>query len=490
MIDGEAPVRADAKTLDRSLASGLAWTGFVKALTQAASWAMTILVARLLTPTDYGLFGMAMVFVQLTSMATEFGLGSTLVYLRELDGRRIAQLHGLAIALGVAGAASAAAAALPMSWFFRSPPLVPVLLTLAVTFVIDALRTVPLGTLMRDMRFKRLAALDVAKAFLVSAATVALAWAGFGYWSLVMGNVLSSLLSSVLVLSWAPQRAAWPRWAELRPTLGFIADIIRARMAWWGYTNADFVVAGRMLGVAPLGSYTCAWTTASAPMEKIVAVFGRVLPPLFSMVAHDPALARRYLLGITEVLMLLVAPASIGLALVADDFVSVLLGPQWAGAVTPLRILCCFAVIHAPATLWSHVLNAAGRSRFAMRLHLVALVVLPITFIAAGRAWGVNGIAAVWIAVYPMFLVPLLTETVKAVGCSITQYAGSMRPAASGVAVMVSVVVAVLVFLGRDMSPVVRLTSCVAAGALAYAGTILALYAQRIRSWRTILAEL
>ena len=343
------------------------------------------------------------------------------------------------------------------------------------------------------MQFKRLAALDAARAFLVSAMTVGLAWAGFGYWSLVVGRVLSSVIATVLVLSWAPLRPAWPRWAELRTTLSFSADIITARLAWWGYTNADFVVAGRMLGVVPLGAYTCAWTTASAPMEKIVSVFARVLPPLFSVVTHDSSLARRYLLGITEVLMLLVAPASIGLALVADDFVSVLLGPQWAGAVTPLRILCLFAAIHAPGTLYPHILNATGRSRFSLRIHLVALVVLPIAFVAAGRTWGVNGIAAVWIFIYPIVLGLFLAETLKAVECSFSEYAASFRPAVSGIAVMVPAVIIASGFLDPDVSAPVRLAFGIATGGAFYVGAVLALNGQRRRiwlSWRTMVAEL
>ena len=116
----------------------------------------------------------------------------------------------------------------------------------------------------------------------------------------------------------------------------FSGDVLGSRVAWYAYSNSDFLVAGRMLGQAPLGAYTLAWTIASTPVEKITNMITRVTPAFFSAVQDDKPHLRRYLLGITDGLSLLTFPASLGMALVADQFVLVVLGAKWAPAIIPL----------------------------------------------------------------------------------------------------------------------------------------------------------
>jgi O-antigen/teichoic acid export membrane protein len=479
----------DLRDLDRRIASGLAWTGGVKGLAQIVSWMMTILVMRLLTPTDYGIFGLATLFTQITGMAAEFGLGSVLVYLRELDALHTAQLHGFSLLLGAVGVGLAGLAAYPFGAFFHAPALAPVILVLATTFLIDSARTVPAALLARDMRFKQLAALDLVKAIVVPVVTAGFALAGYAYWALVFGVVTSSLVSTMMVLAWHPQRVAWPRVRELRPALSFGVDVIVARLAWWGYSNADFTVAGRVLGAEAVGVYNCAWTIACSPMEKVVSVFTRVMPALFSRVKYDPALVKRYFASITEVITLLITPACLGLAAVADDFIPVVLGAKWLPAVVPLRLLCCYAAVQGPTTLFPHILNAAGKTRLAMSMNLLILAILPASFVLGANARGATGIAAIWVIVYPALLVPLWRATLVAVGGTVREYVQTIWPALGGSIVMLGVVVLVR-YLADGMPAVVRLAIGASGGAAAYSATILLLYRSRIHALRGALAGL
>jgi O-antigen/teichoic acid export membrane protein len=477
----------DLRSLDKSLSSGLAWTGGVRALAQVVSWVMTIGVMRLLSPADYGVFGLAMLFIQIGSMAAEFGLGSTLVYLRELDPRHIEQLHGFSLLLGVVAILVSLLLARPFSAFFHVAGLAPVIVVLATTFLVDSFRTVPAALLARDMRFKELAWLDLLSAVLVPSATMALAAAGFGYWALVIGNVVSAIVSTLAVLVWQPQRPSWPRPRELRSALSFGADVIVARLAWWGYSNADFAIAGRILGAGPLGVYNCAWTVACAPMEKVVSIFARVMPPLFSQVQRDHVLAKRYLLAITETIAVFTLPACLGLALVARDFVLVILGEKWASATTPLRFLCVYAAVQSLATLLPHILNAAGKTRLAMSLNLLMLCVLPLAFFVAGTRWGVTGIAGVWVFIYPALLAPAWWFTLRAVNASPRQYFRSLWPALSATLLMGAAVVGVSALTGAWPAPL-RLAADVIAGAAAYGATLLVLHGGRLRYWRSLFA--
>ena len=479
----------DLRDLDILIASGLAWTGGVKGLAQIVSWMMTILVMRLLTPTDYGIFGLATLFTQITGMAAEFGLGSVLVYLRELDALHTAQLHGFSLLLGAVGVCLAGLVAYPFGAFFHAPALPPVILVLATTFLIDSARTIPAALLARDMRFKQLAAVDLVKAIVVPSVTAVFALAGYAYWALVFGVVISSFVSTIMVLAWEPQRIAWPRVRELRSALSFGVDVIVARLAWWGYSNADFTVAGRVLGAEVVGVYNCAWTIACAPLEKVVFVFTRVMPPLFSRVKYDSALVKRYFTSITEVITLLLTPACLGLAAVADDFIRAVLGAKWLPAVMPLRLLCCYAALQGPTTLFPHILNAAGKTRLAMSMNLLILAILPVSFVLGAYARGATGIAAMWLIVYPALLVPLWRATLIAVGGTMREYARTVWPSLAGSILMLAVV-----FFIRDladgMPAALRLALAASGGAAAYAATMLLLYRSRIQALRGALAGL
>jgi len=479
----------DLRDLDKLIATGLAWTGGVKGLAQMVSWMLTILVMRLLTPTDYGIFGLATLFTQITGMAAEFGLGSVLVYLRELDPDHTAQLHGFSLLLGAVGVGLAGLAAYPFGAFFRVPALAPVILVLATTFLIDSARTVPAALLARDMQFKRLAALDLVKAIVVPSVTVVFALAGYAYWALVFGVVISSIVSTAMVLAWQPQPIARPRVRELRSALSFGVDVIVARLAWWGYSNADFTVAGRILGAEAVGFYNCAWTIACAPTEKVVSVFTRVMPPLFSRVKYEPTLVKRYFTSITEVVTILITPACLGLAAVADDFISAVLGGKWVHATMPLRLLCCYAAVQGPTTLFSHILNAAGRSRLAMSMNLLILAILPASFVVGANLGGATGIAAMWVIVFPALLVPLWRATLVAVGGTVREYVRTVWPAL-GCSMLMLAVVYLIRHLTDGMPAAVRLAVAVSGGAATYSAAILLLYRSRIHKLRGALAGL
>ena len=144
---------------------------------------------------------------------------------------------------------------------------------------------------------------------------------GFRYWTLVIGGVMSGLISTGLAYYHRPQRAAWPRLSEIREPVRLGGHVVGARVGWYVYQNADFLIAGKVLGAAALGAYTLGWTIASIPVEKVSAMVGRVTPGFFSAVQDDLPTLRRYFLQLTATLGLITIPAAVGIALVAPEFV-------------------------------------------------------------------------------------------------------------------------------------------------------------------------
>ncbi|HET9276319.1 MAG TPA: lipopolysaccharide biosynthesis protein, partial [Gemmatimonadales bacterium] len=439
---GSAAGGLDHRTIDASLARSIAWTGLAKGLSQALSWASTLIVARLLTPADYGLVGMATLFFWAIQSLGEFGLGAAIIKDRTLSDEQIAQVNSVSVLFGLASTAVVVAAAGPLAVFFATPELHRVVLVTSLTFLVSGFRTVPSALLQRELRFKRLAANDTLQAVTQAATALVLAILGFGYWSLVVSALLGTLASTAGLVAARPFRFALPRDATIRGVTTMGREVVLARFGWYAMFNADFLVAGKLLGKAPLGNYSFAWTLASLPVEKVSLLVTRVSLPFFSAVQEKSASLRRYLLAMTEGLALVTFPAAIGIGLLAEDVVRIALGPEWTGAVAPLRILAFVAPLRSVATLLPQMTTVIGATRFGMWHAVGSAVVMAAGFLVGSR-WGTGGIALAWVIAYPLALLPLLRLILATLECRVRDYAGALAPALVGSVLMTAVVLAV-----------------------------------------------
>ena len=475
-VYGEVP---SIGVLDRTIVHGMTWTAGIKAATIVVSWACTILLARILSPVDYGIVTMATVYVGLTTMVTDFGLGAAVIALPELSEKLAAQLHTAAAIVGGVAFAISCAAAVPVSRFFKTPLLVPVIIVTSTVLIFDSLRLVPTARLGREMRLKDLALLDGYRAFIALVFAVPLALLGARYWTLVIGNVFAAMVVTVVVLVRVPQRFARPAFADLKAPLRFSSHFLTNQLAWYGYTNADFVVAGRILGKLALGEYNLAWNIVCAPGDKIMSIFGRVMPMVLANVQRDAQALRRYFLLFTEALGILIVPASVGLALVARDFVLLLFGAKWAAAVLPLQLLCFFMAIHILGTPTDRLLQSTGQASFPARCRFVMLAVLPAAFYLSGSRWGTSGIAAMWIVVYPLLLIPMFVRAFRTIGIRLREYVSTLAPTLLSAALMVLAVLGVQTLSISSLAS--RFAVEVACGAATFITSALLIQRRRIR---------
>ena len=469
----------DQPTLDRSLVRGIAWTVGVRAPTQLLTWASTLIVTRLLTPDDYGLVGMASIFLGLVTLLNEFGLGLTIVTLRELDDAHVAQINGLSIIFGFAAFALSCVAAIPLGHLFGEPRLPYVIVALSVALIISGFRTVPLALLEKKLRFRRLALIDGSQALVHAAGAITFASVGLGYWALVAGNLLGATVAASLVLASCVHWIAWPRFRALGSVLTFSWHVIVSRISWYIYSNADFFIVGRMLGTTALGTYGLAWSLASVPLDKITALVSNVTPAYFAAVKSDQRALRRYLLNLTNCIAIITFPAALGLALVADDFVLVALGSRWEAAIGPLRLLGLYTSFRSILPFVTQVLNAIGESRFAMFNGLVAALVMPVAFYFAS-SWGTVAVAASWLLVHPLVTFPLYRRLFNKIHVAAPQYLVGLWPSLSGGAMMVMSLLAVRYGFGGDINPPLRLALDVVVGATTYLLTMFVLHRKQL----------
>jgi teichuronic acid exporter len=459
------------------MAMGMAWSAAAKWTGQLISWAAFLFVTRLLAPSDFGLVGMALLYCGLLQVVTD-AFGTAVTTLRDLSAEQLAQLNTVALGTGFLASLVSFGLAIPIGHFFRSPHLPTVIAIMSSMFLLSGLRTVPYSLLYRDMRFRLLSILETVQAVVQALTMVALAWFGFGYWALIIGNIVGTAVLAALQISWRPSRFASPRYDAIKNALTFSRHIVVTNLSWYGYTNADFLVAGRVLGQSALGAYTIAWSLATIPLEKVAAIVGNVSYSYLSAAQNDHAALRRYLRILTEGLSIITFPATIGMAFVAGDFVHVVLGPKWLSAIVPLEILAFYAAFRCIAMLVPSVLTAIGETRFVMRATQAGLILLPAAFYVGSR-WGPAGIAFGWVVAYPVIAACFYRRAFQKIDMPWGDYLGAIRPALTGCLVMVFAVEIVKHFLASGFPLPFRLAAEVVAGGLAYIVTLTLFHRER-----------
>ncbi len=485
--------RIDAHTLadiDRSLVRGVAWMGLIKWSGQIVAWLSTMVVLRLLSPYDYGLVGMATLYLGFLTAVSEFGIGAAIVTLRTLPDEHIRQINTVSVIFGSVGYLLSCALAKPIGAFFHRRELPLVIVVLSTTFVIASFRSVPWALLQRDMRFKRVAAFEGVQVVVLAIASVAFAALGLRYWTLVIASVLSSLITTGFALTLHRVAFARPKWGELRRALSFSREVIVQRIAWYTYSNADFFVAGRVLGVEPLGAYEAGWTLANTPIDKIGTLVLQVTPSILSAVQSDRTAVARYVLALTEGIAVVLFPLLIGLAIVAPEFVPLAIGPQWRAMILPLQLLSVYSCFRCILPLLAQVLMITGDEKFASHNMILGALIMPVAFYAGSKLGGVTGIALAWVLVHPLLAFRLCRRALGRLGIGAIPFMRSLWPAVSGCLLMSAAVFATRAACPGMWPTVVRLLLEVSIGVIAYAATLLGPHHRRVNELRTFVTTM
>ncbi|MBK5188499.1 MAG: lipopolysaccharide biosynthesis protein [Gemmatimonadaceae bacterium] len=433
--------------------------------------------------------GMATVYLGLVTMISEMGLTASILRHRELTEEQIARIGGFSIVVALAIAALSVAIAPLIARFYGEPAVAKIIALLSLNFVFGSIGLLPRSLLARDLAYPRLAMIDGITNLAQMVTMVAFAIGGFRYMALVFGSLVGSSCGALLALRLRPHRLAWPSSFEaIGGALHVGWHSVVGRLAWYTYNSADFAVVGRVLGKQALGAYTLGWEIATLPVERISSLVSSVTPGVFSAVQRDRVALRRYFLGVVEGLAFVTLPAAAGLALIAGEFVPVVLGKQWLGAILPLRLLAVYGGIRSIDTVTPQVLMYTGHSRQSMWYSAIAACVMPALFVV-GTRWGVGGVAAVWIVAYPLVVAPQYRLAFRVLQLSPVGYFRTLWPAVSSTAIMAAAVGIVLIVLPKTMAPVVRLVIEVVVGVAAYGGMIAWRHRARALAFVSIVRE-
>jgi O-antigen/teichoic acid export membrane protein len=371
--------------------------GAVTVVAQAAKYGVDVLavavLARLLTPEDFGLVAMVAALLGFLAAFKDAGLSTATVQSARLSHEQVSALFWLNVALCLVLVAAVAAASPGVAWFYGDERLVGISLALGASFFFSGLTVQHAALLRRQMRFREVAFVEVGAHLVGTAAAVAAALRGWGYWALVVRALATPCALMLAVWAATPWRPAAPwRARDARNLVRFGGYLAAFRVVNHLGRNLDNVLVGRFLGGAALGLYSKAYGLLMLPLRMVNDPVSDVALPALSRLHSDPARMRSYYYKALGVVVTLSMPVVAWVAAVADSFVLTLLGDQWLAAVDVFRILTIPAFIGTfnVATGWVFVSSGHVRRQLASGVANTAFGALAI---AVGLRWGIEGVA-------------------------------------------------------------------------------------------------
>lgn len=457
------------KDFGRRFITGLSWTAGAQVASQLVTFGAGVLLARLLSPNDFGVVAMAMVYTTFVWILGQTGFNSAIVYLDDVSEADLCTMYWANLGTNALLFAGAAALSPLVGSFFRNQQVVPVVIVASSGLVAAALGGVQRTLLEKRLEFRTLARNQFVASSAYAVAAVIMALSGMGVWALVLGRLLEQATDSAL----AAISAGWrPKLAFSRGSLwrlaGYGSKVWAGNLLFYGQENLDNLIVGRFLGATPLGYYSMAFRLANVPRWIYSGVVGRVMFPSFSSGKEELSLLRKTYLRISSYSVLIAVGLCTGLALVAEEFVGVVYGAKWLPAVAPLRILAVAAGIYCVGQVAGPVLLAMGKPGLQTALVFGSSSML-LGGALVGIRWGITGVAlAVLAAVTVAFVLgqAFVIATLKIRG---REYA----PAVLGPLLAVAAMVLAVVFwswLGKDVLGIhgaLWLVAAVSIGALA-----------------------
>jgi O-antigen/teichoic acid export membrane protein len=455
-----------ANLKNRAISSGFI-TGASQAIQFALTLGSTMVLARLLTPHDFGLLAMVWTVMSFLRVFKDAGLSTATVQREGITHTQVSNLFWVNVV--VSGFISVLVAALAplIAWFYREPLLVGITLCLSSTFLLAGLAAQHMALLNRQMRFKIIAFIQVGSVLAGVLAGVGMAWLNYGYWSLVWMNLTTSIVALFLTWaasSWRPQ--FFKRHSGTRSLLHFGANLTAGTFVYSLARGLDGILIGRFCGAVPLGLYSRASAILSRPLEQFMWPISMVFIPAFSRLQNRPERFRQSYLESYEAIALFSFLFTGMCFALADPLTLALLGPSWEKAAVIFAGFTFAALAFPLCTCVTWLFTCQGRGKDSFHANLVISAVIAGSFLA-GLPFGPVGVAFAYSASCLLIHLPVYYWLAGRSGPVSTGdlWAGFLKhlPVWGVVAIVAWFVRAQV----QNFSPLVQLTICVPVSLLA-----------------------
>jgi O-antigen/teichoic acid export membrane protein len=449
--------------------SAVIWSGIDTFSRQGIQFVISVVLARLLAPAEFGLIAMLSVFIGVAATFADAGFSSALIQGRHPTQEELSSVFYFNLAMGLAITLVLALAAPWIAAFYHSPALAPLACLMALNILVSSFGSVHTALLTRDLDFRTQVRISVFATAISGLLGIGLAWRGWGVWSLAFQSLLSTFLSTCLLWRFRPWRPSWAfSLRALRRLFRFGSYLFASSLLDTFYVRFSSLLIGKWYTPADLGYFSRADSMRNVPVNALSDVVSRVAFPLFSTKGDDPEALRR---GVRKAIlgaMTINLPAMLGICAVARPLVLALLGAKWLPCVPYLQVLSLAGAIWPLHVINLSVLKAQGRSDLFFRLEIIkkamgftaTIIACKISIMAAAYAVLFTGIVSLCLNSY---------YTGVYLGYPLSRQLRDLMPSVAAAAIMVGCVWPLNLVAGLPAATV--LVAQVLVGAISYLGS-------------------
>ncbi len=388
----------------------------------------TAVLARLLTPQDYGLFGMVTALIGLAGVFNDMGLSAATVQKPEINHKQVSTLFWVNVGLGTLIMVVVAVLAPVVAWFYREPRLLWITLAMSTAFIFSGLTVQHKALLERQMRFSSLAAIEFTSFVVSTLIGMVSGWYGSSYWALVhmqLAGVFIYMVGVWVVCKWRPGLPA--RRAGVRSMLKFGGNLTGFNMLNYGARNLDNILIGRVWGAGALGLYSKAYSLMMLPLNQINGPVTAVAVPGLSRLSSEPQQFRNHYVKALSLITAITMPVVLLMLILAQEIVELLLGPQWreVGIIFQLLGLSAFFQPITNTSGWLYI--SKGRSDRMFKWGVFASSFLVLSFFV-GLPYGARGIALTYSIAKVLQTVPCMYYATRDTSVTMLDLLQAIKP--------------------------------------------------------------
>ncbi|BCU11903.1 MOP flippase family protein [Microcystis aeruginosa] len=398
-------------SLKQASISGVKWSSISQFSRQIMQLVTTAVLARLLSPSDFGLVGMATITIGFVGIFSDLGTSSAIIQRKNLSDSLLNSLFWINVVFGLLAMVILLIMAPLVASFYQEPRVTLVLRVLSFTFSMSGISILQKAILERNLAFNTSAKIEISAVVAGSLLGISTAIMGWGVWSLVTQSLAVVSLTTILlwtVSKWQPKLAF--SWEEVQEVSNYSLNLTAFSIFNYFARNADYILIGRFLGTQDLGYYTLAYRLMLYPLQNVSAVIGRVMFPALSKLQDDNARFSFAYLKVSSTIALISFPLMVSLWALAKPFVLTFFGQQWQPVILLLMILAPVGMSQSIMTTVGIIYQVKGRTDWLFRWGIGAGMLIIIAFVI-GLQWGIVGVAAAYAIAsfcltYPCFAIP------------------------------------------------------------------------------------
>lgn len=442
-------------------------------------------LARILTPEQFGLVAMAMTLVGFLAMFNDLGISAALVRAENPTPAFWSSAFWLNLGFGVSMTVAAYLSAPLVASFFGEPQVTELVQVMSCVLLLHCTFLVPMAWLQRNYKFQTIAVIDLLSIFVSSATAIYLALTGYGVWALAWQQITLYAVKAAagMMLHKAPIRVTF-EWATIKAVLPFSLGLTGTAFVAFLNRNTDNVLIGRFIGADALGFYSRAYLMMQMPLKTLSSGLNFALYPAFAAVQADNKELSRAYVKTVSILSVVVFPMMTGLSIVVVPFVDLLFGSQWDPVAPVLRILAFVGLIQAVASIANEVWKARGRSGVLLRWSIIRAFGFGTAFAIGIYVGKLETMAMAYLIANVAFIVPFQIEVLRELKLSARPLLAAMRPQFVSTLVMAGTLLSAQALTPQlaDWASMLQLLIYVPIGIAAYFLTLVVFFRQFVKT--------